>query len=592
MRITGAAVKGPLAGASICAYALAEGTRGGLLGNCVTTGANGSYDLTVPGSAEILLQATGGSYVDETTHALTSLPAGGTLTSVVTGASPAVNAYLTPLTTLAVNAARASGTLTLASFRQQAVALKSAFNLDAALDLSATAPLFGAEMNAYGQALAAVSRLASGGLGLRDFLSAPDANAIAAAFIQAFNASGNTPTGPTAPVTPTVPSSPASAPVASGSLSVSNATVASFAPDAAGFKVSIDKADTIYRFEKQVSYTLGAGGPVVTGQAYLSVTRRSQGEGGPLQTTIVQASLAPELGLSGLKTRVCPGDCGITLSTPANTSHPVTLAFSNFNLDGWTLDGSLTGEASGAAWSLLDLPRTTDGIVSVNGVPSMVTTGDVVRGTGPGGTSRSVTLRLRNGGMVVVADVLNPQGVPTAPAGVTYLAPDQTPHFCVTNCNVTLTENSTSTVVAFNGSLLEGGIVLDNSIGLLKTQGSLASPSLGGFSPVSDSIRSENDLRTLVFSVLGTAAQGGISLVSVKSRGGLVEEVAVVSGIGVGSYSCFKEAADFIGVPACAGATLSANGRSVTFAGTSVGGGFGSNRQTAVIEGTLTARGF
>ncbi len=107
--VTGAVVKGPGAAAQVCGYAVAANARGSALGSCTTSDVNGNYALTVPaGSGPLWVEATGGTYTDEVTRASTSLPAGSPLRSIVTANGGSLTGMLTPLTTLALNAAALS----------------------------------------------------------------------------------------------------------------------------------------------------------------------------------------------------------------------------------------------------------------------------------------------------------------------------------------------------------------------------------------------------------------------------------------------------------------------------------------------------
>lgn len=583
VEIRGAVVKGPVAGAAVCAYAVASTVRGNALGNCATTAADGSYALSVPkGATDILLEAAGGTFVDEATGQTTPLAAGQPMTSLVSGGAAQVDAYITPLTTLAVNTARAAGTLSATGVARAATDVLATLGIDPALDIFRTAPGFGGAANAYGNALAAVSRLVRNGIPLADVLSASNVQALSAAFQAAVADAGGAP-----PIPPAAPGA-SGVPAASGALAITGGSTAAFTPDSDGFTVSIDGDRTTYRFEREVSYAVGAG--TATSAAYISVTRATHGTAGPLQTTILSGNFAPETGLSGFASSNCSGDCGVRISTPAGATHPVTLTFDNVAMGKLVLNGSLTGDAPGAAWSVDDLPGTTTGSISLGANAARVVTGDVVTGSGPGGTVRTVTLQLAGGAQLVAVDRFSPTGALLGNSA-SYLAPGGTPSFCVGGCAFTVTASASAIGIAFDAMALSDGAVVNGSAQLGRTQGVLTSPSLGSFTPISDSIQSANDRRTLTFSVLGTAAQGGISLVVVTVDAGSVTEVSVSTGIGAGVFQCFKEAASFLGIPACANVSASADGRSVTFSASTVGGGTVGQRQTAVLTGTLTARG-
>jgi hypothetical protein len=200
-QVTGSVVKGPLAGAEVCGFAVEGSARGAALGSCVTTDAEGNYTLSVPvGSGPLWLEATGGTYTDEATGVLTTLPAGVVLTTLATANGGDVSAVLTPLTTLALNAARAAvgdGALDAAAFEAAATALLATFGLPATLDLATEVPAFGEQPNAYGEALTIISRMVAAGLALADLLATADP-----AELQAAYAAAAAPTPP--PATPLV----------------------------------------------------------------------------------------------------------------------------------------------------------------------------------------------------------------------------------------------------------------------------------------------------------------------------------------------------------------------------------------------------
>ena len=185
-QLSGAVVKGPVAGASVCAYAVAATARGAALGPCTVTDGTGQYTLSIPAVAgPVWLEATGGSYTDEATALAVSLAAGAALTSLIDANGGSVNAYLTPLTTIALNTARASGTLDLAAYNRAAAALLSAFGLSAGLDISHTAPVVTGTFNDYGNALRNISRMIAAGLSLAQILATTQPATLSAAYAAA-----------------------------------------------------------------------------------------------------------------------------------------------------------------------------------------------------------------------------------------------------------------------------------------------------------------------------------------------------------------------------------------------------------------------
>jgi len=194
-----------VAGAQVCGYAVVGNGRGTGLGSCTTTDASGNYTLTVPaGSGALWMEATGGSYIDETTAISTPLPPGSPMAVLITANGATSTAMLTPLTTLALNAARSTagsnGTLDAVAFQSAATQMLASFNLPATLNITATTPAFGGEANAYGTALTAVSRMVANGLTLAEFLASSQPQALAAAYALAAN--------PPAPVPPATGGTP------------------------------------------------------------------------------------------------------------------------------------------------------------------------------------------------------------------------------------------------------------------------------------------------------------------------------------------------------------------------------------------------
>jgi hypothetical protein len=146
--VSGSVVKGPVLGATVCAYALSAGARGGQLAlglatgaqgsisnGCYVTPADGSYSFSLPAgtTGDILLEATGGSFcTNETPIVAGACPGGGTLvnlggavmSSAVTlpGGNAPATVHTTPLSTAAVNAAAGAG-FSAATFQTQFNAL-------------------------------------------------------------------------------------------------------------------------------------------------------------------------------------------------------------------------------------------------------------------------------------------------------------------------------------------------------------------------------------------------------------------------------------------------------------------------------------
>ena len=216
--VTGAVVKGPVSGAQVCVYAVAANGRGSALGSCTTSDAAGNYSFAVPaGAGPLWVEATGGTYTDEATGAAATLPAGSPLRSLITANAGTVTTMLTPLTTLALNAAGASvgtgGTLDAAAFNAAAAQLLRSFNLPVTLNITGTVPAFGSGINSYGTALTAISQMVANGTTLAALLANVNPQSLAAAYATAA-APPAPPVAPPAPPPAAPPATPGSGAVA------------------------------------------------------------------------------------------------------------------------------------------------------------------------------------------------------------------------------------------------------------------------------------------------------------------------------------------------------------------------------------------
>jgi hypothetical protein len=571
--LSGAVVKGPVAGAQVCAYSVAGSSRGAALGTCGTSDAGGNYSLSLAvASGAVWLEATGGSYTDEATAALTSLPAGVPLTSLVNTAGGSMTAMLTPLTTLALNTARstvgASSTLDITAFNAGAAQVLSTFNLPASLNLSTTPPVFGASANDYATALVNISRMVAAGLPLTQILNTAQVSALQAAYASAAAGGGVTP-APTPTPTPNPVAGTASA---SGSVTVAGGR-GDFTPQGDGFEVGVKADATTYHFYRKTPTQQGGGTVIFISEINVTVPR----VGEPTVTYLDAAA--------GFTVNVCFSSCGVTVTSPAGATHPVTVSFAGTALSGGrTLDGSLTGDATDALWSPRDLPRTTDGLVAVNGGNVFVQTATDTTTAGAI-TQRSIALIMADGTVIAVGQING--GAPT----VSRLVSAATSQFCLADCRITLTDSADGTAVKFDGTPLSDGVTLANTVFIGKTKGSANSPELGAFTPDTDKTTSLNDLREVRFSTPSTTSgPAGISSVTVEHRGSRVMSASVSTGSGATAHSCFEVA--MAGRPACAGITVSANGRSISFQNTVLAGGaIGAPVANITLNGTLQAKG-
>jgi hypothetical protein len=169
--VSGTATMGPVAGATVTAFAVANGMVGAQVGSAATdTGGNfavpiGSY------AGPVLLQVTGGTYPDEATGSTMSMQAGDALTAclppVSTGAAT-TGVQVTPLTTMAHARARAmTGGMTDANVAAAQAAVGSYFSVT---DVLHTVPMDPAVAGSgasatpdqvnYGMSIAAMSQYA------------------------------------------------------------------------------------------------------------------------------------------------------------------------------------------------------------------------------------------------------------------------------------------------------------------------------------------------------------------------------------------------------------------------------------------------
>jgi hypothetical protein len=571
--ITGAVVKGPVAGAQVCAYTVVANGRGSVLGSCTTSDASGNYSFAVPaGTGALWVEASGGSYNDEATGAAATLPAGSPLRSIITANAGTVTTMLTPLTTLALNAAAAavgsSGTLNAVAFDTAATQLLSAFNLPSTLNITATLPAFGSSINAYGTALTAISQMVANGTTLAAILANSNPQALAAVFATA----AAPPVVP--PVTPPVPPTSSGSPTASGTLTVTGAAAAtaatSLTPRADGFEVKIDQnGGTSYRFASAAN-----GSP-----SQVEVT---------VNVSVIGAITASYFDVASRTSGFCSADCAVTVTPASGATHPVTVAFSNTSFGGnLRLNGSLMGDAPGAAWVATDLPGATASNLTLAGTAVRVlTSGDTTTDLGGGTTLRSINLRLSDGSTLSLSQTSG--GAFT----IGRVLPPATLNACNAGCNTTVADSTGSTRITFAGTTLgNGGPVLDGTVDIARTSGSLSTNDSGSFTPVFSTIESTNDTRTLTFSVLGTAAQAGLSLVTVEVTGGRVVRAQATMGIASQVLSCFDNGAG-IGVPACDGVSVAADGRTVTFTNAVLrGGAVGVASRNVTFNGTVVAKG-
>jgi hypothetical protein len=162
--LVGVVSNAPVSGARVCAYQLANGKRGTLLGSCVQTDVAGNYVIGFRDYAgEAIAEASGGTYRDMVTGATRTLTL---FRSIRPGNVLPLNAntvHITPLTELAVQRAESLGGLTTTLVTEGArdvVSRFGGFDLHRSFpaDLTTTQALtMDVDKRAYGLALAGLS---------------------------------------------------------------------------------------------------------------------------------------------------------------------------------------------------------------------------------------------------------------------------------------------------------------------------------------------------------------------------------------------------------------------------------------------------
>jgi len=169
--ITGTAVKGPVTGATVSAYAISNGTMGSKVASA-NTDAQGDFSLSMGSyTGPVMLQLTGGTYIDEARASSVSMRSGDVMTAVLptmaAGASLS-GIQLTPLTSMAQTMAQhLSGGMTEANITAANTAVDRYFMVADILHNAPMNPLVSGSGNAanqdtinHGMTLAAMSQLA------------------------------------------------------------------------------------------------------------------------------------------------------------------------------------------------------------------------------------------------------------------------------------------------------------------------------------------------------------------------------------------------------------------------------------------------
>lgn len=160
--ISGSAVKGPVGGATVTARVASTGA---ILGT-TTTSPLGTYSFTISHSGDVVVEITGGTYLDEATGVNTTLSQ---LKAIVSAGGGSQTVHITPLTYLAYTYAGN----TSAGFNTALANLGTQFGLGST-NLLSTLPVVTGTTNPYGQVLRAISKYVQnqgGSFDLDDFIT-------------------------------------------------------------------------------------------------------------------------------------------------------------------------------------------------------------------------------------------------------------------------------------------------------------------------------------------------------------------------------------------------------------------------------------
>jgi len=169
--ISGTAVKGPVSGGTVTAFAVNNGITGMRLASG-TTDSQGNFNISIGDYAgPIMVQMNGGTYVDEATGATVTMAPGDVMTTVMTTLSTGATVtgiQITPLTSMAqAMADNMAGRMTDANITAANTAIGNYFMVTDILHTQPMNPLVSGssgtatqDMKNYGMAIAAVSQSA------------------------------------------------------------------------------------------------------------------------------------------------------------------------------------------------------------------------------------------------------------------------------------------------------------------------------------------------------------------------------------------------------------------------------------------------
>ncbi len=169
--IAGIVTAGPLNKGTLTAYAVANGQMGPQIGTAMTD-VNGNYSMSIGSYAgAVLIQVSGGSYIDEATGVVMPMAVGDVLTIVMPSVAAGANVsgiQITPITSMAqTRAEQMAGGMTDANIAAANSALGNYFSVADIVHVQPMNPLVpgsgssaGTDARHYGIALAAMSQLA------------------------------------------------------------------------------------------------------------------------------------------------------------------------------------------------------------------------------------------------------------------------------------------------------------------------------------------------------------------------------------------------------------------------------------------------
>lgn len=168
--ISGSAVKGPVAGATVTAYAIESGALGRALGSA-TTDSQGNFSMSVGSySGPAMVRAAGGRFTNEATGADMPMQTGDVMTAMIPAVSPGApqaGLQVTPLTSIAQSMAqRMAGGMSVGNMTSANASVGAYFMVSDILHVRPMNPLTpgsgasaDADMRNYGMAIAAMSQL-------------------------------------------------------------------------------------------------------------------------------------------------------------------------------------------------------------------------------------------------------------------------------------------------------------------------------------------------------------------------------------------------------------------------------------------------